>query len=368
MAHDFNNMLNVIIGHVDLLREDVPEESPWHRDLGQIYKAAQRSASLTRQLLAFARKQVIAPEPVNINEAVKAIYTMLQRLISEEIILSWSPGAALQPVLIDPAQLDQILVNMVVNARDAIGHQAGEIIIESRLLGGAEIAALEVAEDPSEAYVLLSISDTGCGIPEEAVEHIFEPFFTTKEQGAGTGLGLATVYGIVKQNRGFIRVQSTQGIGTCFDIVFPALDRVETAAAPASTLASRGEQPELTILLVEDELAILSCTSLLLERAGHRVLAASTPGEALRMANKTEHPIDLVISDVILPERSGHDLVVELKTLFPAIQHLFMSGYTADIIGNHGILAEGVNFIQKPFEPGKLLEKIADITQASPAH
>jgi PAS domain S-box-containing protein len=347
VAHDFNNMLGVILGHTELAMEQMEPAHLLFDHLQEIRKAADRSADLTRQLLAFARQQTIVPKVLDLSESIAGMLNMLGRLLGENIQLAFLPGKDLWPVRMDPSQLDQVLVNLCVNARDAITDM-GMITIETGNSTFDEAYCAHHAGFVPGEYVGLTVSDTGCGIEKETLAHIFEPFFTTKEIGKGTGLGLATVYGIVEQNRGFIHVDSEPGRGTRITI---HLDRHLGNAASAQTDSAaaphlRGQE---TILLVEDELAILSMTQLLLERQGYTVLAANTPGTAIRLAQEHSTAIDLLMTDVIMPEMNGRDLASKLQSLYPHLQLLFMSGYTANVIAQHGVLDEGVYFIQKPF-------------------
>ncbi len=352
VAHDFNNMLGVIIGHTELALDRTAPEQPLHANLQEIQTAARRSSDLTRQLLAFARKQDVAPRVLDLNATVEGMLKMLRRLIGEDINLAWRPGHALWPVLIDPSQIDQILANLCVNARDAI-HGVGRITIETETVSLDEpYCASHPGTAPGD-YVRLAVSDTGCGMPPETLAKIFEPFFTTKRPGEGTGLGLATVYGIVQQNNGCIHVYSEPGHGSVFHVYLP---RHQASSAPSAP----GEDDPLprgseTILLVEDEPAILKTTRALLEKLGYRVLPAATPGEAIRLAKS--HPggeIQLLMTDVIMPGMNGRDLTKVLVFLCPGLHHLFMSGYTADVIAHHGVLDEGMHFLQKPFTLRKL--------------
>ena len=355
VAHDFNNMLTIIFGHVQLALMNADLTSPLHSNLEEIQKAAERSADLTRQLLAFARKQIIAPISLDLNEAVGGMLKMLQRLIGEDIHLAWEPVAVLWPVKMDPSQIDQILVNLCINARDAISN-GGKVIIETEnCCFDKDYCAAYPDFLPGE-YVRLSVSDNGCGMDKETISNIFEPFFTTKGCGEGTGLGLATVYGIVKQNRGFINVYSEQNQGTTFTIYLPRHDGNAGQAYPQGTKEpSRGYE---TILLVEDEPAILKITSLMLETLGYRVLTAGTPDEAIRMAGEQAGEIHLLMTDVIMPGKNGRTLAKCLVSRYPHIKHLFMSGHTANVIAHQGVLEEGVNFIHKPFSLPALASKV----------
>ena len=361
VAHDFNNMLNVILGHAEMVLDDLPEASPLRADILEIQKAGQRSAQLTRQLLAFARRQTVAPKVLDLNETVAEMLSMLGRLIGEDIDLLWKPGHALEPVRIDPAQVDQILANLCVNARDAIGHRPGKITIET---GSAEFDDAYCADHFGFApgtFALLAVSDDGCGMDAETKANIFEPFFTTKGVGEGTGLGLATVYGIVKQNGGFVSVYSEVGEGTSFHIYLPvhvAPCGARPAQAGSSPPPAVGSE---TVLLVEDEPTILKMVAKMLERLGYTVLAAKLPGEAIRMAREHSGDIHLLLIDVVMPEMNGRDLAQSLLALRPDLKRLFMSGYTSNVIAHHGVLEEGVSFIQKPFSQRVLGEKLRQV-------
>jgi PAS domain S-box-containing protein len=359
VAHDFNNMLGVILGHTELIQENLDPSQQLYAELDQIRKAAERSTNLTRQLLAFARKQTIAPRVLDLNDAVTGMLNMVRRLIGEDLDLVWRPAANLWPVNIDPSQIDQILANLCINARDAISG-IGKITIETdRILFDEMYCKSHRGYVPGE-YVQLSISDNGCGMDKDTLAHIYEPFFTTKEQGKGTGLGLATVYGIVKQNNGFINVYSELGQGTTFKIF---LRRYTDEAELAQTTGL--EQPVLcgreTILLVEDEPAILAMTKVMLERLGYTVIPADTPGEAMRLAESHKGQLHAILTDVVMPEMNGQKLVKRVTQLCPHIKTLFMSGYTADVIAHHGVLDEGVNFIEKPFSRKTLAAKIREV-------
>ncbi|HIJ80554.1 MAG TPA: PAS domain S-box protein [Desulfuromonadales bacterium] len=346
VAHDFNNMLSVILGHAELGIMKLDSAHPVCADLLEIGKTAERSADLTRQLLAFARKQTITPKTVNLNETVSGMLKMLQRLIGENINLTWQPAANLWQANIDPSQIDQILANLCVNARDAIGN-TGRITIETENSTIDEQYCAASPEAVPGEYVRLTVSDTGHGMDRETMSHIFEPFYTTKEMGKGTGLGLATVYGAVKQNNGFIAIYSEQDQGTAISIYLPRQEGVHGELQEAETaVIPRGHE---TILLVEDEPTILNIASLMLANQGYTVLKAGTPGEATRLAAEHAGEIHLLMTDVIMPELNGRDLAEKLLADQPQMKLLFMSGYTADVIAHHGVLDEGVHFIQKPF-------------------
>ncbi|MEZ4459114.1 MAG: ATP-binding protein [bacterium] len=350
VAHDFNNVLSVILGHAELALDELPSHVPVAADLREIRLAAERSASLTRQLLAFARKQPIAPVLVNINVSIAETVNMLRRLIGERITLRWEAEPQLWDVFVDPTQIDQILANLCVNARDAIRGDGEVVITTSNCTLSADDAQHLDECSPGE-FVMLRVSDNGEGIPSRLLEHVFEPFFTTKSVGAGTGLGLATVYGIVKQNHGAIRVDSHEGVGTTFEIFFPReIGHLEEVSS--SVFVEDGGYT-CNVLLVEDEPALLKLAARMLEGMGHNVFAAATPFEAIAIA-KEEHAIDLLISDVIMPGMNGRELANELGQIRPGLRHIFMSGYTAEVMALEGVLDAGEFFLQKPFSLSEL--------------
>jgi signal transduction histidine kinase len=359
VAHDFNNMLGVILGHTELVLAQVDPNAPFRHNLEEINKAAQRSADVTRQLLAFARKQTVAPKVLDLNESLESVLRMIRSLIGEDIKLSWKPGRNLWKVKIDPSQVDQLMANLATNARDAISG-IGEIAIET---SNATIDQQYCSGHPGSlpgAYVVLSVSDDGCGIPHDKIDHIFDPFFTTKEQGKGTGLGLATVFGIVKQNGGYINVYSEPGRGTTFTIYLPRAEAGRDGVPDEST-----PQPELhggaeTILVVEDEESNLNLVTQMLESFGYRVLAANSPSGAIRLFKANGGSIDLLVTDVIMPEMDGRKLRDILAGDQPGLKTLYMSGYTASVITDRGVLDEGVNFIQKPFTRRDLVTKVRE--------
>jgi len=360
VAHDFNNMLGVIIGHSELALMKMERSQPAYASLTEILTAAERSAALTRQLLAFARKQAIAPKVIDLNKTVSGMLNMLQRLIGENMHLTWKPAPGLWPVKMDPSQIDQIMANLCVNARDAIT-DVGMITIETvnSTVDANDSTFLKYIE-PGK-YVCLMVSDNGSGIDKETVAHIFEPFYTTKELGKGTGLGLATVYGIVKQNNGFINVHSEPGHGTIFTIYLPRYigeNGHTLLRGDVSKLPPRGHG---TILLVEDEPAILRMASMMLEGQGYTVLVAEAAAEAIHLSKEHIGKINMLISDVVMPDMNGRDLAKEVLLLNPQIKCLFMSGYTADVIAQHGVLDEGVHFIQKPFSLPDLATKVREV-------
>ncbi|MHB8790333.1 MAG: response regulator [Desulfobulbaceae bacterium] len=358
IAHDFNNMLTVMIGYGEQLMSQLETDDPVRRDIGEMVKAARRSADLTRQLLAFSRQQAILPQVVDLNERIGSSLKMLKRLVGEDIDLRFAPGENLDRVRIDLSQIEQILANLTVNARDAIAG-TGLIRIETaNVVLDESYCAYHEGFIPGE-YVMVSFSDSGYGIDQEVLPNIFEPFFTTKEEGKGTGLGLSTVYGIVKQNSGFINVYSEPGRGTTFRIYFPPY--CGPAARQQETRAEAVRGGTETLLLVEDEIQILAMCKRLLEKQGYRVLAAGSPEEALALCGQFQGKIDLLVSDLIMPNMNGSELFAQISRLKPGIKVLIMSGYTADIISKRGGLAEGGFFIQKPFTNKDFISKVRQV-------
>jgi PAS domain S-box-containing protein len=355
VAHDFNNMLNVILGYTDLARMRLPMENPIYSDLMEIEKAATRSRDLTAQLLAFSRKQIISPRVIDLNALISETQKAITRLIGEDIDLKFYPGDDLWAIKFDPVQIEQILINLAVNARDAMP-QGGRLLLEtSNIAIDAAFSEAHLDITPGN-YVLLNVSDTGTGIQKETIPFVFEPFFTTKDVGKGTGLGLATVYGIIKQNDGFISVSSEPGRGSAFKMYLPRTEEIATIhektyerpAAPGSG----------TILLVEDDEMVLKMVSNMLEALGYMVIATENPQDALSLCERAAAPIDLVITDVVMPQMSGKELRDKLTVLRPELKILFMSGYTSNIIAQHGVLEECTQFIQKPFSIHLLAEKV----------
>lgn len=366
VAHDFNNILGAIIGYAELGLAKLDESSPIYHNLEEILKAAIRSADITRQLLAFARQQTVVPKALDLNETIKSMLNMLRRLIGEDLELSWMPGVGVWPVKIDPSQIDQIMTNLCVNARDAI-EDVGKITIQTQNITISNDSHEKWTELNPGDHVLLSVSDNGKGMSPEVLEKLFEPFFTTKDINKGTGLGLSTVYGIVKQNNGVIKVSSEPGIGTSFTIILPRHHgQNDPVTWESPSKAPNGNE---TILLVEDEPSILEMTREMLETYGYTVLPANSPADAIDIAQKKDKNIHLVITDVIMPDMNGKELVKSLLTLCPGIKHLFMSGYTADVISSRGILNDGLQFIQKPFSSSDLsiaVRKALEANTSSP--
>jgi PAS domain S-box-containing protein len=358
IAHDFNNLLTAINGYIELAHDALPADHPITSDLAEAHKAAQRATTLTRQLLAFARKQPIEPHILNLNDLIHDMDKLLRRLIGEDIDLVTQPAADLGQVIADPGQIEQVLVNLAVNARDAMP-EGGKLTIETRnifLDAAYTHGHVNVTEGP---YVLLAVSDTGVGMDAEVQSHVFEPFFTTKEPGKGTGLGLATCYGIVKQHGGFIWVYSEVGHGTTIKIY---LSRVfEDAAVRPHTEDQAVPRGTETVLLVEDEVAVRLFAARVLRESGYRVLETTTGDEALHAAQTDAGPIQLLLTDVVLPQMGGKALAERLAAHYPSLKVLFMSGYADDAIVHHGRLEAGLAFLHKPFSPGVLLRKVREV-------
>lgn len=360
IAHDFNNMLTIINGYAEMMIDILSPADPMYDKAYKIHDAGRRSAIIVRKLLAFARKQTISPEPMDLNENISNMLSMLQRLIGENIEMLWHPGDEVWTVKMDLSQIDQVLVNLVANARDSISDK-GQITIET---GNVEMdedyCFLRRGFVPGQ-YVMMAVSDNGCGMDSEIQKNLFEPFFTTKEKGMGTGLGLATIYGIVKQNNGFINVYSEPNVGTTLKIYLPRyLDEggepeVQKPAADQSP-RSTGE----TILILEDEEVVLNIARIMLEKLGYTVVAAGSASQAMEAARERDGRIDLLLSDVIMPDINGFEFASQLNSIYPDIRVLFMSGYTADVIARHNILKKGVHFIEKPFSLKILSTKIRE--------
>jgi len=358
VAHDTNNMLGVIIGCADLVLESSPTDGGLRKDLEQIRKAAFHSAALTRQLLAFARKQTIQPQVADLNALVGGTQQMLRRLIGEQHTLRWKPASELWPVWVDPSQVDQILANLVVNARDALGG-GGSITLETAKVTADEAYTKFHPNMATGDYVVLTVTDTGHGMSPEVQARVFEPFFTTKEAGRGTGLGLATVYGIVRQSEGFINVYSAPGAGTTFRIHLPRyLGPESPREAPAGSRPRGGSE---TILLVEDEEPLLEIGRRILESAGYRVLATSRPLMALKLAQERETEIALLATDLVMPHLNGYELFESILSIRPDILALFLSGYPAGTISLESLPGRGAGFLQKPFTRAGLLGKVREV-------
>ena len=361
VAHDYNNISSIIIGFSELALDSVEHSDPLREDLLEILTAAKRSTDITRQLLAFSRQQTIAPSILDLNDTIGSMLKMLQRLIGEDIDLAWLPGDGVWPIKIDPSQVDQIMANLCVNARDAIAN-VGKLTVETKNIDFDEdYCADHPGFSPGE-YVVLAVSDDGCGISPEVLENIFEPFFTTKGLGEGTGLGLATVYGIVKQNNGFINVYSEEGGGTTIK-VYLSRHSGQKISVIKENIAEMPLSCGETILLVEDEASILKLGKRILEELGYTVLAATSPNEAVSLAEEHSDEIDLLITDVVMPEMNGRELSEQLQRVYLNIKVLFMSGYTADVIAHRGVLEDGVCFISKPFSKKDMAIKVREVLE-----
>jgi two-component system, cell cycle sensor histidine kinase and response regulator CckA len=356
IAHDFNNILGVILGYSDMSLDLIAAESPVHGYVSETKKAATRAALLTKQLLAFSRKQVVFPRIVDLNEVVRNATEMFLRLVGEDVTVEFRPQSALGSIKADPGQIEQALMNLVVNARDAMA-TGGAILIET---GEAELDEYYVSQHRGSRagkYVVLAVSDTGCGMDETIQSQIFEPFFTTKGIGCGTGLGLSTVYGIVKQSEGNILVYSEPGKGTTFKIYFPRVgEKAEALVSSHEKVEPRGRSE--TILVVEDDETLRRLTARLLRDGGYRVIESKNGDEALRILATSESGIDLLLTDVVMPEKSGPELVTQVEKGYPKTRIVFMSGYSDDMVKRHGLSIREDTFLEKPFTKRSLLVKV----------
>jgi PAS domain S-box-containing protein len=364
VAHDFNNILGVIVGYTSMLTEKLAGASPLIKDLAQIERAAARGASLTRQLLAFNRQQVAFPRPLHLNALVRNIGNMLARVIGEDITFSFRPHGRVDAIRCDEGQMEQILLNLAVNARDAMP-QGGQLTIETKMTEFDENTAPLHGSSAPGRYVMLSLSDTGCGMDEFTKAHLFEPFFTTKGPGKGTGLGLSTVYGIVKQNRGFISVYSEVGKGTTFKIYFPYIPH-KTHPSQAREEPKKVPSGHETILLVEDELSLKSLTKKMLESGGYRVLETDKPESALRIVTEKKEHIDLLLTDVIMPGMSGAELSRRGREAVPALKVIFMSGYAGDLLDRQIAPIPDLVLVEKPFSRLALLSRVHSVIHQKP--
>jgi two-component system cell cycle sensor histidine kinase/response regulator CckA len=363
IAHDFNNLLTVIFGYAELSRDRLQADDPLRRNLDEILRAGNRAAALTRQLLAFSRKQVMQPKVIDLNALIADLERMLARMIGEDIELRTTLQKGLGCVRADPGQMEQVIMNLVVNARDALP-AGGKVTIETANIYLDKAYAADHVAVPPGRYVMLAVSDNGIGMNEETQQHIFEPFFTTKEVGKGTGLGLSTVYGIVKQSEGNIWVYSEPGKGTTVKTYLPRVDESADEYQRPAALADlpRGNE---TIILVEDDETVRKLAREVLETCGYRVLEAADATIALLICDQHPEAIHLLLADVVMPEMSGRDVANQLLSQRPQLRVLFMSGYTDDAIVHHGVLDEGMNFIQKPFTPDALAVKVRQALDVS---
>ena len=359
IAHDFNNLLTVIRGRSEILLRRLAPDIPWRQDIDLIEQTAERAAALTRQLLAFSRKQVLQPKVLELNAVVAGMDPILRRLIGEHIELVWLPGSALSCVRADPGQLEQVVMNLVVNARDAMP-RGGRLTLET---GSVELDDAFVRRNPGAragTHVMLAVTDTGVGMNEFTKAHLFEPFFTTRGRGKGTGLGLATVYGIVRQSGGYIHVESELGRGATFRIYLPRVEAVAEDVEP-SPPAARPLEGRETVLLVEDEDTVRGWAREVLDMYGYTVLEASNGIEALGVAERHDGGIHLLLTDVVMPHMSGRELADRLSPMRPEMKVLYMSGYTDEAIVHHGVLTAGTALIQKPFGVDALAEKVREV-------
>ena len=366
VAHDFNNLLGVIIGYSEVMQKRMAPNDRFREAADEILKAAHRAAALTKQLLAFSRKQVLEPKVLDLNTVVADVEKMLKRLIGEDILLEILVSPDLHAVKADPGQIGQVIMNLAVNARDAMPN-GGKLTIETANTTLDEKDAGRYRYVVPGQYVKLRVSDTGCGMDAETQSHVFEPFFTTKEKGKGTGLGLATVYGVVKQSGGYIWLQSDVGKGTQFEIFLPRvegeIEKPQKASAPAKE--SRGGQ---TILVVEDEQALRKLTCSVLQDLGYTVLEAGDAAEALALVKQCKPAVDLLLTDVVMPGKSGRDLADELVPQIPGMKVLFMSGYTDGAIAAHRVLEPGLSLLRKPFSSEELTQTVARILAGEAEH
>ena len=363
VAHDFNNLLMTILGCSELLLRDFDPQDPRREEVEEIRRAAQRATSLTHQLLAFGRRQVLQPQVLGLNEIVENMNRMLRRLIGEDIqfLTILTPG--LWPVKVDPGQIEQVIMNLVVNARDAMP-DGGRLTIETANVNlDAEYARRHIAVKPG-AYVMLAVTDTGCGMDVVTRSHLFEPFFTTKEKGKGTGLGLSMVYGIIKQSGGNIWAYSEIGKGSTFKMYLPKVEEAVRSYKPKEPIPviARGTE---TILLVEDEEAVRTMICRVLQGSGYRILEARHGKEALEICRQHTGPIHLMVTDVIMPQMSGRELAEQLAPARPEMKVLFMSGYPDNAIVHHGVLESGTAFLQKPFTLNALENKVREVLGSS---
>jgi len=358
IAHDFNNIIAIILGYAKLIEHDLSPLDPIAKKVQGIVSAAERSAELTNQLLAFARRQVVTPVVLNLNSELSTLQSMLTRLIGEDITLTLLSGKDLWNIKIDRSQIGQVIANLATNARDAI-NDVGTITVETSNIAIDETYCKDHLDFHPGEYVMLAFSDTGSGMDKATIARIFEPFFTTKAEGEGSGLGLATVFGIIKQNNGFINVYSEVGKGTTFKLYFPRFHGTEEAPVKKQQeIPLKGTE---TVLVVEDEEQLLDLAKSSLELYGYNVFTAKSPGDAIVLCERSSQKFDLLITDVVMPGMNGKELKERLETLKPEMKVIYMSGYTADVVAHRGILDASVNFLQKPFTPLALARKVREV-------
>ena len=359
IAHDYNNILGVILGHTELMLLKIDENHPFYSNLKEIESAGRRSADVTKQLLAYARKQITSPKVLNLNETIDNMLKTLRYLIGENIDLLWEPSDKIWSIKMDPTQLDQILINLCINARDAV-NGSGKITIETETKIVDKDYCSIYPDFKQGEYVKLSVSDNGSGMTDEVKNSLFEPFFTTKKEGKGTGLGLSTVYGIVKQNEGFINVYSEVGYGTTFNIYLPRFTNGEKKVKEVKNRKTI-DTSNTRILVVEDDPKLLELTNRALKTLGYNVVSTSSSNEALNIIKNRYNYIDLILTDVVMPEMNGAELMEKVENICPKIKCLFMSGYTSNVIAHQGVLDDGISFIQKPFNINSLSDKIQEV-------
>lgn len=359
VAHDFNNILTGIKGYAEFLVRDTQDDPAKNQDAREVLRLSDSAAALTRQLLAFSRKQTLRPQVLELNKLIENTARTLQRLIGENIRLQFTPAENLGRVQADPGQIEQVLLNLAVNARDAMPH-GGELTIETANVELDEDYAATHVEATPGPYVMFAVTDTGRGMDQSTLDRVFEPFFTTKERGKGTGLGLATVYGIVKQHGGNIWVYSEPERGTTFKVYLPRIDRPASDSSPAERLAAAPGGSE-TILVVEDDASVRTVAQRTLEARGYTVLAAANAQEAEALVCGDGHAVSLLLTDVVMPGESGPQLYEQLRAAHPRLRVAYMSGYATDAIGRHGILAPDAAFISKPFTPESLARDVRQV-------
>ena len=359
VAHDFNNLLTVIQGYGDMALSKIDEDNPLYKNLKQIQDSGKKAEALTNQLLTFSRKQVIQPEDINLNTLIDDLHEMLHRIIGEDVALNIQCTAELPFVRADANQLEQVLMNLSVNARDAMP-DGGTLTIETDNITVDKHLPMDRFYLKEGSYLVLAVSDTGTGIEKDMLQYIYEPFFTTKEKGKGTGLGLATVYAIIKQNGGHINVYSERDEGTVFKIYLPVIETQRVTVKPSEEVSAQAIQGTETLLIVEDEESVLDYISESLAEYGYKIMGAIDPVEAINIYRNRKSRIDMVISDVIMPQMSGPEMVRKLRVDEPDLKILFMSGYTESMIGKHGVLDQELHYIQKPFGQNEIAQKIRE--------
>ena len=371
VAHDFNNLLAVISNYAAFVADEVAKDdgqADWRSvraDVTQIQLAAGRAAELTHQLLAFARRDIVQPRPLDLNEVITRVEQLLIRTLGEHVILKTDLAPELAVVLADPGQIEQVLVNLAVNARDAMP-SGGTLMVQTSLADVDPSHAASRIGLPPGSYVCLKISDTGVGMPREVIDHAFEPFFTTKPKGQGTGLGLATVYGIVTQAGGYVQIYSEPGLGTTITVLLPAAGQDIAAEPPPEQEPAAGAGE--TVLIIEDEPAMREVTRRMLSRAGYHVITAASGPEAIEIAASHTGDIDMLLTDVVMPRMLGKEAAEQIRALRPGVRVLFMSGYAQGVLDSQGVVEAGINLIQKPFSKAQLLATLGQLTSLAPRH